>query len=692
MLNKKHSKGFFIRLISGITLAVVAIVTTLSVMLPSYAKWKTYYDTLMAEKKKKEYLNSLPLEFLGITAELSETVKYYDNDTADPEPSDFVVKANFTEKGRDFSKKLSIKDFTMTVPEDFAKNGGTIVFSYTYQPEDTKNDKGEMITPDPIEKTTELNLSLIAPDESVFKVVKEPTFFEAGYAENIKGTKKELPALNLTDYTTKTYSDQLVKFTHNESGIVVKKYVTDNISVVVAGSEKQYNNIDCHFVRDVENLKISFLDGTFIFEIKDETSVSLGKIVSKSAVEFATGVVNVEGNVSVKNFVVKSGATVNIVGLISVTDMLVENGSTLNVTASGDTLKVADDGVLQLYGTVNITSKTKGKSTAIYLRNNSSCVLSSDSRVTVTDYEYAIGKWVGNNSPDGRKGNLCIPRASQINDKCIQQDGVNLVDASTCKLFYSAENIRTLVSDLYTIVTPPTATSTGLANGAFKGDYVLPKLNFSDYYAEISGTKLTFIHNDTGLIFDLSFDKVSNLKIDCLTIDYSEETGYKFTVDEGNKVELEGGFTTEKLTVAGKGELAVKGKITIAECLTIEENASLTITPSSGDALQLSKDKKAGAIAKLYGTLTINSVSKKTGIWCGISTAIYLKDTSRIVVNGTPTYGIFAVNGSEGTVKCYYPTGAKKNANNVTSASGDILLSWTGTVLRVDFIEQTEND
>ena len=40
---KKHSKGFFVRLFSGTSLAVIAIATTLSVMIPSYVQWKNYY-------------------------------------------------------------------------------------------------------------------------------------------------------------------------------------------------------------------------------------------------------------------------------------------------------------------------------------------------------------------------------------------------------------------------------------------------------------------------------------------------------------------------------------------------------------------------------------------------------------------------------------------------------------------------
>ena len=101
MLNTKHSKGFFIRLISGITLGVIAIVATLSIMIPSKVGYDKYYKAAMEEKKQREYLNSLPLELKGITAELADTVKYYDNNTAEPVASDFVVRATFSEKGRE---------------------------------------------------------------------------------------------------------------------------------------------------------------------------------------------------------------------------------------------------------------------------------------------------------------------------------------------------------------------------------------------------------------------------------------------------------------------------------------------------------------------------------------------------------------------------------------------------------------
>lgn len=227
---KKHSKSFWIKLISGTALGVAAMVTTLSVMLPSYLEYKNYYDIAMSDKAEKERLSKLPLEFLGISAELDQNVKYWDNDTAEPQNSDFIVRANFTEKGKDFSKKLSSKEFEMTVPSDFAKNGGTIVFSYTYTPEKDSDDEKD---PEPITKTTELTLTLVTPDETVFKIIKRPTFTEAGYAENIKGSRKELEPLDMVhyDYVEKA-SSGLGIFTHKESGIVVKVAITDSLRVL----------------------------------------------------------------------------------------------------------------------------------------------------------------------------------------------------------------------------------------------------------------------------------------------------------------------------------------------------------------------------------------------------------------------------------------------------------------------------
>lgn len=141
----------------GIVAALVAVVSTISIMVPSYVAYKKYYDAAIAEREHQKYLNSLPLEFLGISAELSDGKEYYTDGKAHPENEDFTVTAHFTEKGKDFDKILRTDDFVVTAPEDFASKGGKIVVSYTYTPEKTKEDDPE---PEPITKTDEIEISL----------------------------------------------------------------------------------------------------------------------------------------------------------------------------------------------------------------------------------------------------------------------------------------------------------------------------------------------------------------------------------------------------------------------------------------------------------------------------------------------------------------------------------------------------
>ena len=183
----------------------------------------------------------------------------------------------------------------MIVPEDFAKKGGTIKFTYTYTPE--KKD-GETETPDSITKETELTIKLIEPDETVFKIVKMPTFTEAGYAENIKGVKKDLEPLNMTDYDyEEKTSISIAKFTHKASGVVIKKAITNNLMIAsYTGTRKDYNNINCHFANDIEGLKIAFIDNAFTLTAEGEQAVSIGSINGENtAIEFKTGEFSING-------------------------------------------------------------------------------------------------------------------------------------------------------------------------------------------------------------------------------------------------------------------------------------------------------------------------------------------------------------------------------------------------------------
>ena len=711
MLNTKHSKGFFIRLISGITLGVIAIVATLSIMLPSHATWKKYYDNVMAEKKQKEYLNSLPFKFLGISAELNKGVKYYDNGTAEPETSDFSVKANFTEKGKDFSEKLSMKEFTMTVPEDFAKNGGTIVFSYSYQPEDTKNDKGETVTPEPIEAKTELNVSLVAPDETVFAMRKEPTFTEDGYAENIAGTKKTLPSLNLTDYTTKTYSESYIKFTHNETGIVLKKYITDKINVAIAGKTIEYNNVDCHFATDGKDVKISYENQTFVFNAVSKNPVLLGKI-DANAIKFASGEFNIDGVVTVNGLTVVSGVKLGVSGRVFTSDMTVERNATLNITATDGTpllLGKEENGLVRLYGNVNVVYTGTKEVTAlgcdwrskdgteIYIAD-SSCVSISGEVV-----QYSIGCWLKDNT---KKVVIYYPETAMFD-----KDSKAITSASGEKLLsYVGTYNRTQFTkrkEGCTLVTPATPTSTGLAKSESDGkDYVLPKLNFNDYKVEVSGNKFTFSHIDTGVSIDYTLNE--KVTIGDLTLSYSTENVCDFSVADGKTVNLYG-LNSVGVVVSGKGSLVLSddltipdnsllnvksGKLTVKGNLVVSENASIEV--ASGATLDVTTEKDdimrfiggGKSVAKLYGTVNLSytGTGDKTGISCdyrsksGIS--VYLSDTSRVNIQaGNNAIGSWSkAEGANNNIYVYYPSTATYSAGEkkITSESGNVLLTYKG--------------
>lgn len=156
----------FVKLVAIVVAVIICISSAATIMLGSYNEWKVYYDAIMHQK----YLDSLPLEFLGISAAKSEIVNYYTDGNAEPIKDDFIVTAHFTEKGKNFDEVLSSDAFTMTVPEDFATNGGDITFSYTYTPETD----GEEEEPTPIVETTSLNVQLTRVALARLEINKKP--------------------------------------------------------------------------------------------------------------------------------------------------------------------------------------------------------------------------------------------------------------------------------------------------------------------------------------------------------------------------------------------------------------------------------------------------------------------------------------------------------------------------------------
>lgn len=341
--------------------------------------------------------------------------------------------------------------------------------------------------------------------QEAYVVVTAPTYTETGVAKNGKGDEITLPILNNKNYTyaqtatdggTYDYTVGTGKatFTHAKTGIVIKKEITAD---TITFNWTDYNNVDIHWrvaSRQKNQMTGAYVDGTYVLTLLNGVTIdipnldSLNPAMETNVKITGDGTLNVtkenekpsfrnvtvdnvsftyNGSLSAKNITVAgdkakatlnkkfSGSVIVKAGELTINEQLtvpangtleVAEKATLNVTANGNTVNVADDGVLELYGTVNITSKTKGEATAVCLSNNSSIKISSDSRITVTDYEYAFGKWVDNGknedgTPVGRKGNLYIPSTSAISGNYVKEGEVNLVDASTCKYFYSSWSI-----------------------------------------------------------------------------------------------------------------------------------------------------------------------------------------------------------------------------------------------------------
>ena len=71
--NKLRDKRIISALV--VTIAIlICVITALSLMLPSWLSYKEYYDAAVAEREEQKRLNALPLELLGISAELADGV------------------------------------------------------------------------------------------------------------------------------------------------------------------------------------------------------------------------------------------------------------------------------------------------------------------------------------------------------------------------------------------------------------------------------------------------------------------------------------------------------------------------------------------------------------------------------------------------------------------------------------------
>ena len=183
--------------------------------------------------------------------------------------------------------------------------------------------------------------------------------------------------------------------------------------------------------------------------------------------------------------------------------------------------------------------------------------------------------------------------------------------------------------------------------------------------------------------------KIGDLTVNNLTLrgnDASIETSKfitkKLIIDGANYIS-NSSLSVDNINVINKGTLTVNGSIKTTNLL-VENGSTLKVTATNNDAIIVNNKGNL----HLLGNTTITAASGKTGIcFNSPESAIYLKDTSRVTVSGG-AYTIGHYNTSN-SAKVYYPKNATNADNKITSADGNILLSY-GNTCKITF-EQENN-
>lgn len=236
----KSKKGL-IKLISIIAAGVIAVGATLAIVLPSFLQHKQYTDAVNEEKSNQEYLDSLPLTLNGITAQLNDDMEYFSGET--PSKGDFLVKAQFSERGKDFERILTTAEYDISVPETFASEGGNVTVSYTWTPQ--SDDRT------PVTKTAQVNVTLTVVNDGV-------SAFEAEGATASGGEKLTVQTVEKTeggDYENAGEAEVMQGFGEGDS----LSFTAESVGIARA-KIKLYvaNNADEHVdLKDVIDLKVN---------------------------------------------------------------------------------------------------------------------------------------------------------------------------------------------------------------------------------------------------------------------------------------------------------------------------------------------------------------------------------------------------------------------------------------------------
>lgn len=270
--NKFRNRKFLSVLIIAVALTV-CIVGALAFMIPSWTSYKSYYDAAVAEREHKKYLNSLPLELVGITASLGDGVEYYDNGKAAPKADDFEVMAHFTEKGQSRDELLMSDVYSVKAPADFAQNGGTVTITYTWAPEAEEGEEA----PEPVVKTAEVPVTLTHVALESLDVTERP--YRVYYGDDMEFDAAGMKA-------TAVYNDG------STAELTADDVTADSSGTLAAGTEYvtvAYDDGESEVTADVPITVVphgEYEDGAIIsIGMRDDVYVADGQQLSETPVD-----------------------------------------------------------------------------------------------------------------------------------------------------------------------------------------------------------------------------------------------------------------------------------------------------------------------------------------------------------------------------------------------------------------------
>lgn len=385
----KFKNKRFLTVFVIVTALVICAIVALSVMVPAWATYKDYYDTAIAEREHKKYLNSLPLELLGITANLGAGVEFYDNGKAAPTTDDFEVMAHFTEKGQERDEMLMPSDFELIVPADFAQKGGTVTIKYSWT-SPTAEEGAE-----PTVLTADVPVSLTHVALKKLTVTSKP--YRIYYSDEMSFEKEGMEAkaeYNDGSYVMLTERDLGVKTTGTlEAGMTAatvsyydgESEVTADVPVTVVGAS-EYDDGDIVSIDTDGEVYLS--EGDILANVKP--SVRATYVSGNRLLLGDSNAYTVEGNTATASFMKNCVITIRLKGDPSVSKRVaatVRNGKDAEkATATGGENKTVTGWA---YDEDGMLAQDEAETTAVEGASELSFVLKSDS-IAKTNFSMRI--------------------------------------------------------------------------------------------------------------------------------------------------------------------------------------------------------------------------------------------------------------------------------------------------------------